>query len=326
MVRFTRKKIDSLTLGERLQKIRIERRLSLAEVSKSTKIQIKYLTYLEEGEYLKLPADVYVRGFLRSYANFIGMNEEILIKQFIREKGIQKNIKKTDNEEKITKQINFSNFVLTPRIIIICVVFLFIVGCFWYLFREVNSFVSSPRLFITKPVDGTKIELKTTEVAGIAEKDSLLFINDQPVLVNEKGEFSQDIGLQEGLNKITIRARNRFDKESVKSVSINAEYQNATENNQEAQINVENLEKPFTAEISVGPNSTWLSVEADGSLVYSGFMPVGSEQKFEVKDKISVTSGKGKETFVKINGNDLGKLSDDAGPAKDIMFNADGRM
>ena len=48
MVRFTTKKIDSLTLGERMKKIRDERRLSLAEISKSTKIQIKYLEYIED--------------------------------------------------------------------------------------------------------------------------------------------------------------------------------------------------------------------------------------------------------------------------------------
>ena len=39
MVQFTRKKIDSLTLGERMKKLRDERRLSLGEISKGTKIQ-----------------------------------------------------------------------------------------------------------------------------------------------------------------------------------------------------------------------------------------------------------------------------------------------
>ncbi|NTU50686.1 MAG: hypothetical protein HGA87_07440, partial [Desulfobulbaceae bacterium] len=88
MVRFTTKKIDSLTFGERMKKLRDERRLSLSEVSKATKIQVKYLEYLEDGVYLKLPADVYVKGVLRSYAIFMGLNELALIKQFEREKGI----------------------------------------------------------------------------------------------------------------------------------------------------------------------------------------------------------------------------------------------
>lgn len=326
MVRFTRKKIDSLTLGERLQKIRTERRLSLAEVAKSTKIQVKYLTYLEEGEYLKLPADVYVRGFLKSYAAFMGMNENALIKQFMREKGIQRNIKKTDGEEKIRKPINFSSFVLTPKIIIVSSIAIFVVGCFFYLYREVNSFVSSPRLFILNPVDGATINDKAVRVEGKAEKDSILFINDQPVLVNEKGEFAEEIGLKGGLNKITVKAKNRFDRESEKSVSVNAQYQNATENSEGLSEQAAPIERPFKMEVSVKPNSTWLSVEADGNLVYSGVLQPGQGQVFEVKDKISITSGKGKETFLKINDKDLGTLSGDNGPAKDILFNVDGRI
>ncbi|MEK9174337.1 MAG: helix-turn-helix domain-containing protein, partial [Patescibacteria group bacterium] len=63
---FTRKKIQSLTLGEKLQKLRGDTHVPLTEVARSTRIRVRYLEYLENGEYEKLPADVYVRGFLRN--------------------------------------------------------------------------------------------------------------------------------------------------------------------------------------------------------------------------------------------------------------------
>ena len=80
---FIKKNVGTLTLGERLNKLRSEKRITLGEVSRSTRIQIKYLEYLESGHFEKLPADVYVKGFLRSYAQYLGMDENYLIKLYL---------------------------------------------------------------------------------------------------------------------------------------------------------------------------------------------------------------------------------------------------
>jgi cytoskeletal protein RodZ len=330
MVQFTRKKIDSLTLGERMKKLRDERRLSLGEISKGTKIQTKYLQYFEESEYMKLPADVYVKGFLRSYGLYMGISEISLIKQFEREKGIHKNIKKIVDEDKIKKPINFSIFVITPKMIIVGIILLAVFSSFIYLYLQVNNFISTPRLIIVKPTDSLVVEGSSTRVVGMAEKNALVTINDQPVLVNEKGEFSEDIGLKEGVNVIAIKARNKFNKEATQAVSVNAVFP-ALQGQQQSSSSQQNPEQGqqaslVSAEVSVSPNSTWLSVEADGNLVYSGVLLPESVQKFDAREKISISSGKGKETFVKINGKDLGQLSATSAPAKDIVFDVNGRV
>ncbi|NTV40848.1 MAG: helix-turn-helix domain-containing protein [Candidatus Moranbacteria bacterium] len=330
MVQFTRKKIDSLTLGEKMKKNREERRLGLADISKGTKIQVKYLQYLEEGEYMKLPADVYVRGFLRSYAVFMGLSEKNLIKQFEREKGIHKNIKKiVDDENK--KPVNFSIFVITPKMIVVTGILIAAFGSFLYLYFQVNNFISTPRLVIIKPSDGSTINQGTTHVVGMAEKDALVTINDQPVMVNERGDFSEDVGLKDGLNIINVKARNKFNKETTQAVSVNAKFEileeQTNQNDFQNQESNQNQQQSFiTAEIYVDPNPTWLSVEVDGNLVYSGVLLPQSMQKFDAKEKISISSGKGKETFVKINGKDFGQLTSGSTPAKDIVFDANGRV
>jgi hypothetical protein len=330
MVRFTTKKIDSLTLGERMKKLRDERRLSLGEISKTTKIQVKYLEYLEEGTYSKLPADCYVKGFLRSYAVFMGLNELALIKQFEREKGIHKNIKKVVDDNGAQEPIKFSSFVITPKMIIVSAILLLVVSSFVYLYVEVNNFVSKPRLNIIKPIDGTTVTGSSTHVTGIAEKDALVFINDQPVLVSEKGEFSEDVGLKAGLNVINVKARSKFNKEDMKSVSVNADFQNESlqssvndipdQNNQAANAD------PVTMDVYVSPNPIWLSVEADGNLVYSGILNPESVQTFNAIEKISITSGNGSNTFVKLNGKDLGMLSSSGGVVNDVVYTASGKV
>lgn len=330
MVKFTTKKIDSLTLGERMRKIREERRLSLGEISKSTKIQVKYLEYLEEGTYLKLPADVYVRGFLRSYAVFMGLNEIAIIKQFEREKGVHRNIKKVADDDGATTPIKFSSIVITPKAIIVSGILLVVISSFIYLYVEVNNFVSKPRLNINTPIDGTVVSGTSTHVTGIAEKDALVFINEQPVLVSEKGEFSEDVGLKSGLNVINVRARSKFNKEDTKSVSVNADFQDDTidqsMSNVPDQIDSAAATEPIVLDLYVNPNPTWISVEADGNLVYSGILLPQSVQTFKASGLVSITSGNGKETFVKINGKDLGVLGKENGAVKDVVYNINGKV
>jgi cytoskeletal protein RodZ len=332
MVKFTTKKIDSLTLGERMKKIRDERRLSLGEISKGTKIQVKYLEFIEEGSYSNLPADVYVKGFLRSYAIFMGLTESTLIKQFEREKGIHKNIKKIVDSDESREPIRFSSLVITPKIIIISSIVFIIVGGFLYLYAEVNNFVSKPRLAIMTPADGLTINSASTHVTGVAEKDALVFINDQPVMVSENGEFSQDVGLKIGVNMINVKAISKFEKETIQSVTINADFQNQVTDQQTEDVQVQGqqnsdvLAQPIILEVYVSSNPTWMSIEADGNLVYSGVLLPQTVQSFDAMQKISITSGNGKETFVKINGKDVGTLSEKSGVIKDVVFDANGKV
>jgi cytoskeleton protein RodZ len=318
---FKRKKIDSLTLGERMKRIRSERRLSFNEISKNTRIQIKYLEYLENGEYEKLPADVYVKGFLKSYAEYVGANERSLIKIYEREKGIQKNIKGIEIKEKIIEPVHLSRWVVTPKIIVASVVTLFVFLGFFYLYKEVDTFIANPRLVIVSPEDGAVIDGRTVTVSGITEKDSEAVINDQPVMVNDAGEFSEEVGLQEGLNVITVKSKNKFDKEAIKSVSISANYQDSIPDNPSPEIINDNAEnKKIDMEVSVRPSPTWISVEADGNIVFSGTLLPDAVQTFSAREKISVTSGKGSGTYIKVNGKDLGALSKDQGIVRDVVF------
>ncbi|KKU55575.1 MAG: Transcriptional regulator [Candidatus Moranbacteria bacterium GW2011_GWE1_49_15] len=312
-----------------MKKLRSERRLSLGEISKGTNVQAKYLECLEEGDYKKLPAQVYVKGFLRNYANFMGVSEQSLLRQYEMEQKIARNIRK--DEEEVAgngKPEKFSSFVVTPKMMVIVLSVIFVFSGFAYLYKQVDNFVSTPRLVIKKPLDGSSVEGRSVRLTGVAEKDSRVYINDQPILVNENGEFSEDVGLGEGLNVITVVAKNQFDKESRQTISVNANYHNVVEPISESG-SVERGDagegREFGLELHVISNPTWISVEADGNLMYSGVLLPESVQKFEAKEKISVTSGKGNDTFIKLEGKEEEVLSDETGVVRDIIFTPDGR-
>ncbi|MBW8012464.1 MAG: DUF4115 domain-containing protein [Chloroflexi bacterium] len=67
------------SVGSKLRKARIARSLSLEEVARATHIRERYIEALEEGNYGEMASHVQVRGFLRSYADFLGLDSKELL-------------------------------------------------------------------------------------------------------------------------------------------------------------------------------------------------------------------------------------------------------
>ena len=61
-------------LGSYLKKNREQRGVSLEEMAANTKINLSILSYLEEDRFDKLPAPVFIKGFIRSYLGYLGLN------------------------------------------------------------------------------------------------------------------------------------------------------------------------------------------------------------------------------------------------------------
>ncbi len=68
-------------LGKALAEARIARGLTLRDVERDTRINHKYLQSLEEGMLGEMPAPVYARAFMRTYAQYLGLNDRILVQQ-----------------------------------------------------------------------------------------------------------------------------------------------------------------------------------------------------------------------------------------------------
>jgi cytoskeletal protein RodZ len=67
------------TLGETLRQARLDRSASLAEAAHDTRIRRSYLEALEAEDYAALPPAVYTRGFLRTYAEYLGLNAQSMV-------------------------------------------------------------------------------------------------------------------------------------------------------------------------------------------------------------------------------------------------------
>jgi cytoskeletal protein RodZ len=72
------------SIGPFLQHARETQGLSLDQVASATRIQLKYLQAIEEEQFAALPEQVFTKGFVRTYARSLGMDEQDVLRRFSR--------------------------------------------------------------------------------------------------------------------------------------------------------------------------------------------------------------------------------------------------
>ncbi|MGB3395971.1 MAG: RodZ domain-containing protein [Nitrospira sp.] len=75
------------SVGEFFRQVRETKGLTIDEVASKTRIRTDFVKALEEGNFAKLPDQVFARGFVRSYARSLGLDEEDAIHRFAQSAG-----------------------------------------------------------------------------------------------------------------------------------------------------------------------------------------------------------------------------------------------
>src|SRR2546422_6950397 len=69
-------------LGSSLRETRVRRGVELAQVAAETRIRSRYLQALEDERFELLPGEAYAKGFLRTYADFLGLEGERFVDEY----------------------------------------------------------------------------------------------------------------------------------------------------------------------------------------------------------------------------------------------------
>jgi len=69
-------------IGNSLREARLRQGLDFAEAEQATKIRSKYLRALEDEQFDALPSQTYVKGFLRSYAEYLGLDGQLYVDEY----------------------------------------------------------------------------------------------------------------------------------------------------------------------------------------------------------------------------------------------------
>ena len=125
------------SIGNILRTERETQGRTLTEVSKAVYIKTKYLSALEEENFAAIPGEVYVKGFIRAYASYLGMDGEELVAQYDGPSEsilLQKETPTAVTEVGKGRRRRRRKTVSWPEITIIIGVILFILLIVWLIF------------------------------------------------------------------------------------------------------------------------------------------------------------------------------------------------
>ena len=69
-------------IGHSLREARERQELGYPEIELATKIRAKYIRALEEENFTAIPGDAYIRGFLRTYADYLGLDSDVYVDEY----------------------------------------------------------------------------------------------------------------------------------------------------------------------------------------------------------------------------------------------------
>ncbi len=119
------------SVGEFFRQVRETKGLTVDEVASKTRIRTDFVKALEDGNFAKLPDQVFARGFVRSYARSLGLDEEDAIHRFIQSAGSfyekqdeRERLKIRQVEEDRKRQANRKTVAIAIGVAVLTLIFL----------------------------------------------------------------------------------------------------------------------------------------------------------------------------------------------------------
>ena len=270
-------------IGLILEQKRKEKGLSLEEVEQATKIRKRYLHGLERDDYAVLPAGVYALGFLKTYANFLGLDGEALSRQLKsrrkpqRERGInyESGPERSFEEPLIaptglqgTEKLRFPTSAVVTLLAAVLVLGV-VIGSLYFVGRGVETSRSgednpSPAQPAENPPQKDRQEVASKEKAEGSDPQK------NEAAKGEEGSGERAAAAQQSAPPDTLQVR----------------------------INVK--ERP-----------SWLLIRTDGTPVYEQIAQPGFSKSFEADRRLYIKAGDAGAVTVEINGQDAGTLGPD---------------
>jgi cytoskeleton protein RodZ len=257
-------------IGQILEQARNERGLTLEEVEYATKIRKRYLVGLEREDYGVLPDAVYAQGFLRTYANYLGLDGDELSREF-------KDRRRPRRERAIShgapNKSEFDQPLINPG--------------------EVG--VDRRR----KGVSGTTIATLLVALLALAAVVGALYYVGRGVQISGENPAPSQEQADDG-SRSQAGGKEPSETRGREEAATGGDSKGAGKAEPES----------VTVEVRVAGSASWLSILADGRLAYEQIAQPGFSQTFEARREISIRTGNAGAVGVEVNGQDLGKLGE----------------
>lgn len=208
MTGFIYKQIHSQkTVAEKLKEKRLQLGLPLENISRLTNISLKYLQAIDQGEFDKIPGEIYLKQWLKKYALILNLNVKEILSDWQKEFKLQLSFNDYQKNIKFKQKRFF--FQLTPKVVRNLLISLAIGTFIFYLGWEVKKIIEPPAVVIYEPRNFSVTPENKIIIKGKTDPEVSLWINNQLVLATSKGDFQQEVELLPGLNTFQISAKRK---------------------------------------------------------------------------------------------------------------------
>lgn len=291
-------------LGDLLRKTREQKNLSIDDIEKGTNIRKLYIKSIEDGDYDKLPGEVFLKGFIKTYGRFLGLDGPKLIEQYKAEKNSSisnppiSSEAKTETTKTPTEPVaSTDNTTTTPD-------------------NTQQKSNEKPNKPVTKNEKPSKPVTKNEKPNKPVTKSvpNIDDFNDSKQYLETKnsGKTKKNIIIIASIIIVIVAGAIAF----LSSQGSNDEP--ATTNNQpkteQAQPQQQNTPAPASvsgSEVSaVFSQDCWTEVKVDGNTVLSEIVKAGSTLNWKGNNQIEITVGNAGAVDVTFNGQVQGKMGD----------------
>jgi len=284
--------------GERLRQTRESQGLSLAQAAVETRILQQWLIALEEGAFDRLPNDVVARGFIRNYAQYLGLPTDELIELYRRERGGSAPIQVVP-----TAHAPRSRSYVLPSFFVVFFVTMFLVGLAYFTLNAVGRVGNraTPNVaMMTTPTVPTPTSLGGASRSPTPGATSVGTANS-PVA---GGEPLQPAATPTSAASIAT---------SGPTAATGGE--NAPPTTTPTSAPSPTLAAPIVVEVSIdsGAGESWLRVQTDGTTAYEQIMQSGEREIFQANRQVFIRAGNPAVVQVTVNGRQRGTLGSTPG-------------
>jgi cytoskeletal protein RodZ len=285
-----------ITAGEVLKNKRELLKKSLERVSADTKIQKRFLEYIENNQFEYFDSEVFLTGFIKIYAKYLDLDTSKVLALY-RRSNPNKTPRNTPNkkdEPKPSKKLK-KKPTLEPKLIITILLGIFLLAIFAYIGFQIYKFQRPPSLEITSPAADSEVQTEDILVEGETDSESIIEINGTAVETNEQGEFSYEVALKEGLNTITVKARKNNALEKVETINITYALDSEAEEKEQEEEITEN-----TIRLEVFDSPAWVRLDIDGENKISQVLEP-TEEEFTIEESLYIITGRISNTRIYFN-------------------------
>ena len=272
------------------------RGVPLEEISGATKIHIRFLQALEDNQFDELPGEVFIKGYIRSYANIIGSDVEEMLNIYEESVG-----NKTENISEPVPPSNISAKTFLVFALLGLIILALIFGVRFLISSKNNQPVKNAELNETQNVEPpAPLPIKSLEEkTPLVIEDKLLKESDAPLpeqsqaLITELDSLKQNSDIENQVNSLV-----------------------PTDN--ESQLV---LEKPLKLTIKV-KNNSWFNMTIDDFREEDFIIPAGEEKSYWGNNVFRLTIGNKQGTEIILNGKKLVIPESKENVVKDFIINS----